>query len=548
MNQAKLCVIVIMLCVIAPVMVGYAWPADAVDVPIYKVENTSDITKDLANSQVDIYTDVTDPFINNSLLIHHYGYYQDCLIPVSWTSNSNSFPYFYYWQDQLSISATGGIATIADIKTWALANKDLPSLGHPTYLGVDLAPASGEKYYVDGVQASFIRYWAPADILTYAPSNSTGLVTAESHEITIQKTGASSITIVPSWLFGQTDGGNPAYPYYMDISAGFYVPTHSNTMWMNGYVNSQADIILELNELNEITFQLGYGNPDMLIVRSTSGLVIQTRYGGGSYEPVGSLDDFPYVLVHIDALKKTVSVSGLLGMRDFTDDYSRHIRATVDFEAPHLNVFDTLYFSNSDETNGKAKFFVAKTVAQTRTTLGIDNNTMDLCLYLGPSGDGQISIRNVIKWPLEANGFTIRINNSTTYYGTISYDGILTFEGKDFPIKDLAVLLIGNTVYLNGTPVIEWGSLVNSCKIGFKGQYLATIYYSDLKTEYQSEYSWLPGGFGLDQSGFCMVGIMASAGSGLAAALAGRRSGSKALLVTITAAICGMVYLIMLMQ
>ena len=560
-NNAKLCGLVVMLCVIAPVCVGYAWPVDAGENTIYEVGYQSNITKDIANGDVNVYTEFIDPFVNNWNVfednidgVYTSGIYDQVNAPDTTTGNYSSIPAYAGFLDPVQVTSdSSGYYSINDINQWlddnypvSVATGALPS----EYTGAVLfSVGSWDNLYVGNfIDARAVIYYPSSNTLFYITSDEK-MYLNEWNTSVIFYGDVSTSYDVNCTLFVLQEKIIQSYPpLFVDTKFGFNVPTRGNgtPYWYNGYTNASADILFKLNRGNEVSMYIGDSNEKIRINVDAWGDI--TVYSLGDSQFLGSVDNFPYILVTPNAYQNKVEVVGLIGLSDFIDDYNLHKRLTITIDQD-IDPFTymTIYDSGSYD-EGKPKYYIPRTFSNISTTQGINNGSVDLKLYAN-DGDGQIRFGSLTVWPEGSQVIEVRANGSN-FYGSITEDGTLTFNGTETftgSIKNLIISSIGDTVYFNGKATIVRSSYIYDCVISLNGEWLGQIYYADLTGSTSPTYSWIPGGFGLDVGGFCMCGLMTSGGSGLACMLYGRRSGGKALLVGITATICAAVYLVLLM-
>lgn len=279
------------------------------------------------------------------------------------------------------------------------------------------------------------------------------------------------------------------------------------------------------------------------IICSASGEISLTV--GNGIIPLGNLSVYPFVLLNIDCLSQKISLSGLKGMQNFLSDYTEAIRYTVSLPWSGAT-FSTF---SIETTSAFVSWFVPKTVSSvSQIPGGIIDSYFRFKEY--SAGYSQIRITGLQVYPVGDSQIGIALNGYYRY-GNISMDGKVTFpdfDNKTFSLNNLNIGLIGNTIYLNGDPVYTSDTTVTSASVYFGEAWLTNIIYYPIEEKTQTSFNWIPGGFGLSGNGFCMVGMITSVLSAIAASLYGRRSGIKTGLVVLTAMICACTYLTILMD
>lgn len=550
MNNGKLCALIVMLCVIAPCAVGFAWPTSQGTITNYEVGSGTNISADLYNGNVSVFSEYTDIFNNNEYVltsaVNTYPPFNSLArvettsvtaapnIDSSWhhliiTSDNDG----YYEVNPVTFAA--GITPTPDVIMWDSTGADEIDIG-----------SSGEV-------ANKVIYYPKSNQMYYVVANN----------VSLQQTPVDNFIVVYSqpnttyYLYYTTSIYSGSGASYVDLNYGFELPGYYS-FWYNGYNNRSIDILLKptANTASDATFNLkdSSNNSTTITISNNSSNAIYysiQQTGGINYSgTLGDITFYPYVLVNIDYQTQTISISGLSGMTSFLDDYSGAIRKTITKPWAYPTEFEKMLVSGN--ANQAYSWFVPRTVSAIGSVPGISGigSSFDFRNYTGDNA--QIQLKNVQIFPTTPIGFQIKINNATTYYGSIDITGRLHFPDtvldSYFDINNLTIGLIGNTIYLNGTPTIESTTAITSCKVFFADSWLLSVYYYPIHDVIQPSYSWSIGGFGLDTAGFCAVGLIAAFGSGIAAALYGRRSGTKVTLVTLTSILCGAVFLVLLMQ
>lgn len=569
MNNAKLCVIIIIMAIVGPIMVGYAWPVSAEEQTIYNITNTKDVTSDFGNDPVGRYSDYYDLYANN---YNVYSSRNDSDYLWDWATYPNDYsqvvssvPYLVYTSSYISVTTdSSGFVdfNLTTLRDFFNSHKPVSSPLGGTYamsFESNIDANDPVRISIDNVGVSSIFYYYDSNILTYLTYDNTELKVASSwSSVKIGYAEAGTYTFEPGWAVTYGD------MTYMDIDKGIS-PTFIGGItvgiprWFNGYTNKVIDILIKPDRGEEIYFEFSsfnYGaatDSQVHFKCYNSGEMsfsASTQIASGT-EFLGSIDDYSYVLVSIDADNGTASLSGIPTLRGFSEDYTKFIRKTVTIDLEN-SFMPIKWMDIYARGNGDMAYLVTHTVSNVINSYGIDGGEVDF--RTRTSGDFQIQIKNPYVWPIGNDMYTHPFQikgNNLTFDGVLDSDGNIRIHGNletvTVPFKDMIISSIGRTVYVNGTPVIEFPSYQSSLSIAFNAEYVLTVIYSELEESSKTEYGWLAGGFGLDESGFCIVGLIISALSGLTASLYGRRSGTKMFFVTFVSGVISAVYLIILM-
>lgn len=572
MNNAKLCAIVVLMAIIGPIMVGYVWPVSAEDQTIYNITNSKDVTTDFGSVPVGRYSDYYDLYANNYNVYSSRSnseYLWDwATYPEDYTQVVSSMPYLSYAGTFVSVTADqyGFVDfNLTGLRNFFDSHKPVSgNLGTTYAMAFETNLDANDPYRIsiDDVGVSSIFYYYDSNILTYLTWDNTELKTATSwSSIKIGFTGPGTYSFNPSWAV--TYGGMT----YMDVDKGIS-PSFGDThvpRWFNGYTNKVIDVLIKPVMGEGLYFDFASYNTavqtdsEVHVWCSSSGTIYlsaSTPLDFGT-EILGSINDYGYVLLSIDADSSTVSLSGIPTLRGFSEDYTKLIRKTVTvelFSDNHPATFMPIKWMDihGNSGGGYTTYLVTHTLSNVINSYGIDNGEVDF--RSRTSGDFQIQIKNPYVWPIGNDlyswPFQIKGNNQS-YNGSLDREGNIRITGNletiTVPFKDMIISSIERTIYVNGTPVIEFPTYQSKLSIAFNAEYVATVIYSELEQSTKTEYGWMAGGFGLDESGFCIVGLIISVLSGLTASLYGRRSGSKMFFVTFVSGIISAVYLIILM-
>lgn len=533
MNDGKLCGLVVLLCVICPILVGYAWPVGTDTGIAYETGDPANITADSINTKIPVFVPYNDPFNNNQNVFEDFLYSNTPEMvtgnPGPIWSNLNPEPH-----TQSVTTDAYGFYTINDVATWE---------NWGTAISVIFPLLDWDEIDMDdgGNVADLVIYYPKTDKMFFRSINSDYFLPVESHKITFSGP-ANSVEDVGYVLY--FDEG-----YYADLSYGMQVPWYTSD-WFNGYENKGANILFStVNNSQQIDLvlldQTEYHDTHIQI-RVDSGTIKMRVYDNSTLyysEELGSNSVYDKVLLTIDYDSATIALSGLRGLTSYIGDYNAAIRQTIKAEWENPIIFRS--FTIDRYSGSDAVWYVADTLSGVAETDGSHNYYMDLRQYTA-SGSCQLNIRSVVQHGDRIN-FVI---NGVSHYGTIE-KGILSVTGStgliEVPINNLLIGLIANSFYINGQELAQYSSITEA-KIYFYDDWKMSLYYYPVTEVTVKTFTWLPGGFGLDIMGFCSVGLITSVGSALGLGLYGRRSGMRIGLVTMTALFCAAAYLIFMMN
>lgn len=575
MNNGKLCAFVVLLCVVCPLIVGYAWPVSEGTTYNHVVGAGQNVTSDLQNGNVEIFADYTDLFNNNN-----YVYGINYWVNVDNSLGFNNKPI----RSTTSVTAVPDPSTGTYTQTTATTDGDgFYEMDPRTFVNTWCPNANVVAWWIsafdeidltDGIVAAWVMYYPDSDMMF-------ALTGRDSYDDfgPIEQVPVDTITFSgnPNQLYAIVYYYNE-YSRYADLDYGFEIPkTWDQNMWVNGYENRSVDVLLKLEADSYVPFQFNIDTlppadkTRMEINVDSSGQISMTvRHqsdNSSETQTLGNISVYPYILFNVDYNTEKITLSGLRGMENFQDDYRDKIKAQIEFVWKDAKPF---YCFELGDDNANGAWYVARTSSNIATVAGTGMfSSFDFADYTG--GNGQLQIRAVQIWPVSTVAFHIDINGGSntvggyTYWGETHKDGTLDFptdatkniSGTIYPIavdpvnyhlNNLLIALIDDDIYFNGAMVVDPETTINHCELVFRGGYVASFYFYPITEVPQASYDWIVGGFGLDVSGFCAVGLMTSFGSGLAASMYGKRSGVKTGLVLLTALMCGVVYLVILMD
>ena len=559
---------------VCPVIVGYVWPVSEGTTYNHVVGVGQNVTSDLQKGDVEIFADYTDPFNNNNY-VFGYNYWQN-------VDNSLGF-------NNKPIRSTSSVTAVPNPSTGTYTQALVYTDGDGNY---DMDPET----FVNNrcPDANVVAWWVSAfDEIDVGDQVAAWVIYYPDSDMMFALTGLDSydyfgpIEQVPVDTFtfsGHNSNSAMAIVYYCneystyaDLDYGFEIPkTWPQNMWVNGYENRSIDILLKPDSDTVIPFSFNidtlppYDQTDIEVRIANDGqisLYVKHNSDNSVYtETLGNLSIYPYLLLNVDYNTEKITLSGLRGMSNFQDDYRNMINSQVSTTWKDATPF-YCFFVGDEDADGA--WYVPRTSSNIATVPGTGSySSFDFASYTG--GNGQLQIRAVQIWPVSSVAFHIDINGGSSTIGGLSYWGETHKDGTlDFPtdatknvngtittltvtpatysLNNLLIALIDSDIYFDGAMAIDPEVTVTNCEVVFREGWVASFYFYPITEVPQASYGWIVGGFGLDVAGFCGVGLMTSLGSGLAASMYGKRSGTKTGLVLFTALMCAVVYLVILM-
>lgn len=525
MKNAKLSVAIVMMCIVCPIILGYAMPAEETEITDYDVGKTISVSGGMNNTSIPAYGPYSG-VLNNMFSINTYMGQYMLASSVETTTAVGAWPSVEY-DSSKAVSITGPTVTYSDL------------IGNIT----------------EGT--AFAVYTSAGIAFTYNGQNYSHLaIFPSTQQMYLYNTNVQSIPMVN--VTGQTLGTNPngitGYSLYMftqkvdssgnllysKLSSGATISSHQTQLWANTYENSVVNMIVKCED--EITF----GIPKYGLTTGTTTLSLTVEDGsiyaaiGDTNHKIGSASAYPYVLIVFDATNDTVEVSGLTGMTSFTDDYTASIGYSNSFDVEFNGGIGYI------QLTGDGAYYVPSVTCVSGSTDAMKDATLIPTDYLV-----------VDYWAMSIRGTAIYGDSITLSDGNGHTAKLKVVDGRIQPVESLGlnqeIPVLGLTIEQytnnNGETETTLNGIVldmNVSSITFDGTWNTALYLSELNPTTHMEYSWMPGNFGLDQTGFCMAGMISAFCMFLAVALYGRVSGEKTAIALIVSGICGAVFLILM--
>lgn len=514
MNAARAAVILVTICIIGPMLLGYCWPTSGEEQDQYAVSNGVDITDDIASDSVPVFAGYTG-------LFNHSFYYR---------ANGNTIPDYVatttvpgqlpaYDPNDDTVAATMSLAAGSLTKVSDLAWPDGMVRGSMTMDGNRL-------FLVGGFTASVITYFPATGQVVWTNGTEAGTLSADA-VINTRLSTEATVNLYSAVL--ENEGT------YADLSAGIRM---DDGTWFNGFENKGFEMILDSSTIGTFCSI----RPDNMAYR----LALQVQDGtisadyNGDVRAVGYAATYPYIIVKYNVLTQTVTVAGLVGLDDFTDSTYTEVNPVV------FDIGTTSETFGAVSMSGDVVGLVVSTEPKVGSRPGIIDDTIQPDGYFA-DGCWQIFIRDTAVF---GSSLTLGANE---YDVSRQGDVQMTFADgttETVKVRDMVILSAvkdGERKVIVNSKVLYEGA-VSSYPVGFGGAWMAQILLYDVDISERTVYGWEAGGFGLDMQGFCMAGLMFDIIAFIGLMLYGRGSGARVLPLLILCVMIGAVFFTLLMN
>lgn len=323
--------------------------------------------------------------------------------------------------------------------------------------------------------------------------------------------------------------GNYVYANVAEVTSTFADPSlgwafpDGHAIWYNGQINESVVMYVSQPGLPTY-FDLGiYSN-----IGEFSGDTIswdgqfQTFTVGGETKDLGQ-----YTYMRLEITRDTVTVSGITAWPSMYTEPERLNTITFERENPSL-----IYGLEGETRDYNSNFRLHFRVDTTDVLAGYFPITRNYTLNVG----GMFPNDDAFSFELTSIGvYGSQIVISGNAYDVV--DGAIVVDGREFRLNGILITIAHGDgeriVSLNGQEI----GTGNGYTIGFVGEWSVALRGYSMERVTTVSYEWQSGEFGLDKSGFTVVGLIVCAGTFLILGSTGSRSLSKALLLLI---ICGM--------
>lgn len=516
MRELNLAAMALLIVIVTPMIIGWAWPTGTETVDTWTTEGDIDVTPSIATADIPILDSYAGP-------MNHYWLYSDLSTeyePVAYSSSPSAIP-------KLTYTSTAEAIT---------TNPYVINLAHFTGYRTDFFTAVniGIKMNDGTLYSCSIAVYMPGANAVYMMGmghHAEPLKASDIMAISVQGGTPSSPVLLTTREYAQTGE-------YVDMSKGFVLrsdlaPYHLD--WFNGMTNHSVELWIRTASIAETS------------TITAGGLAVELDVTDGTLtangQTLGAVAAYPYVSIVFDHDEGTATVSGLIGAASFTDP-TWTVGNVVTIE-------DEIALMDSVRMSGDFEYEVKRTYSEIGTGKGIKDATIIPYDYY-PHYSWQVSFDSPARF-----GDFISIGGMphTVIDGTITIQDRITGERQNVPVRGMAILsLIYNDgeneeavqhLYVNG---IEISTVApeQGLAIILAGDWYVSVTVSDVSQGEQTGYIWTLGTFGLDRTGYCLVGLLSSIAIMIGAGLWGRASGTKLMVVMITMGICAAAYLIMI--
>lgn len=528
----KAAVLIVMACIIAPMLVGYAWPDDKIERIGWESGDTHDITSSYRTEPIPTYSmDYT-------------------IISPTWSDGDSG--YTETFTAELTPPLSNGIP---EMSQWFINNVTFVDLNGMIEDSVD----NGGRV---AVLLSVATDIGPSVPLVHIPMR---LVNPESTNLSqVQPLNAASVgweggqvTVIGAngYTFVGTPGAYPGiygdYPFLIQDSNRPHERTYSITVSYTVPPSSTPSIQMDLTQPS-IGGQISVGltnvgastttvenlteNLRLETIINAQGLIsgrIVSDSGSVSTGAIGTTSTIPWVRWSWDSVSDKVTFSTMTGEINRGQVFeSRSYNVQIDAPISSWRV------SYSESSGWRPQVSTYDNLVKSGSTLGIINAAINGNSYY-PDGSWQITL----KAPSTIGN---NIGIAGEFFEIVN--GMITIGEETIPIRNMSIFAAGNgdntsNVYANGVLV---ASNVYNPAVMLGGMWNTTIILADMDSYTYWTYTKDAGGFGLDVVGFCTVGLITSIGAFLGAVIAGKRSGGRFGLLALVAGICAAFFLLMI--
>lgn len=498
MGVGKLCGMAVIVVLVIPILIGMVWPDGTEEVDIWEVNPGMDITGDLSNRPIPIWDTYTGPLNNLSF----YDYNSNKIIfPAArdTTDVPNAYPV-----SSIESSSFETSVTIEDLATSGKARFILTAPGN----GLTITDDSGAYHFGD--------YWPATNTLILYQNTATETVPVKT--MTPKMTDVISGSLTINTYAAPTEYVNAAEGLISPATPGF---------WINGMQNSYVDIWVRMLHTPSARFyvdllQITWDANDGISITDDSTTAV-----------LGSVYEYISIRLYSDG---KATVTGLIGVDNFLDRSYTEGNSIEFLSSGHLDSIPML--------GTYSDWWVFSTISTIGSTTGINNSDFSPEAYYG-THSWQVQLINPSTFGTDLQ---IAIGGSSVDYpitsGSIEITNVDTLETSKANIRDMRILsLVSNgtqTIYINGIPVMEETAAAATITLG--GNWLVSVVVSKVIQSTSTQYTWDIGSFGLDQTSFCVIGMLSCVAVMIIGSLWGRRNGESVLTLSVTMIICGIAF------
>lgn len=529
-KTGKLCCLIITLCIIVPMGVGFVMPSSVSQETTYSPGEASNLTNDIRNATSNYYSDYYGDMNNAGWGILYQGLW-DGMKPIKVgmepeTSVNNVKSTVYPAGFPEPTPYTPSITTKHTPE--GLATNIYYSM---VYTGSNATKLSLQKYVNNAVAET------TTGITTAVYVGAENKLVLDGVELQPDYSDATTyykvITVSTADTIFTKYTKQPQN--FVVITEGFNIEEGESTYWRNGYENSEA--VFNMIMLPNCSFEIG----GVTVSRSATGLLSATF--GGETVNVGN-----YANAAISFAEDGITIMGLSAGELYENPYNRAVQTIYKENWAVTVPFKTISLSGINTENGDTDLLQLYCYSAA-IKIGSYSSTVDKQLDISGYWAGM-------------KGYTIRFSNGTT----IGLDASLTVAGYTFDLYPKTATIVYNGVsynltgatitivndgvkffgYLNSVNITEDLNQAAWTEIDFDGHW-GSIGLSAAKmvASNSDQFNWLAGTFNLSIQEFAGIGLLTAALSFVAAAFIGRRSGMKVFWLMVTSGCVAAVYLVL---
>ena len=531
LNTTRLCVIIIIACIITPIGVGFMMPSSVTQEKEYITGDAATITNDIRNTQNDYFGEYKGD-LNNS----GWGLYiglNDYIDYAVYSMMKTSTPKINAYDDTSHGGFRVGATYKANIQTNVSPYVDW--VGYAYYMiynGSDAAKLT--LSYTDGTT---ITQTGISEAI-YFPSNN--LLVLDGTEMDLNPEIQYTVS-TPAAADTEYHRYVKMVDYFNDITAGANIEEGQTTYWQNGYLNNEIIINAQL----EPTASFRFG--DFTVSRASNGFITVSRsiIGGSQSVSIGSFNQ-----ICLDLATDGLTIYGLSEAEISANPLTRITTETVWPYSYSMQPFERLAFTGiNTEDDGEAllNLYIYSAYIKVGTYQATANKDIDMKNYYGNSMIGY-SVRFYNASTVRSGAYLEVAGEKFDIYsgGKIVYKGLeYNLTGTIFSIvKDgLNFYAYINGEVIDGADQSQWTSVDLKGNWGSIGMSIAPMTASSY-----DQYNWTAGLFSINEKQFAGIGLAVAALSFAGCAFIGKRSGEKVFWLLIVSGCCAAFYATILLS
>lgn len=524
--------IALTLIIAVPIGMGYILNIDDVERNVWKDNESMDVSRLINNSSQMIYTPYTG-VDNNNTAENGIGDIQS-LDFVSVGSTVTSVPVYsmtgtYNWE--VTTGENVPDANFGPVWSFSVTTSQMRSITFAmtdgTYRGV-VFDSSPMTYAVVKTASKYV-----VAVTTEIPADQVS-------RVIFHFLGSYTIPVTVREVSGYA---NPSFGWHApDIDTGYY--------WKNG--QSSNSFLMTVNlaspSVSRIFVQSyptdTYGAQTAIeIDKQVSGsVIISTYYKAPDINPLELIDsvelgNYQYIRLELDYSNSQLSVSGLAAWPPMNGIPAQYNTSTLEFQKiPGYSTFGYLVFDDPTAAN---IYRIDRTMIYSGYYPTAENVSIDPTQYYPQISSSKIVISKV--------GLT---------------GDSITFAGETYPVTNGTITVGSSKHNVDGLVLrsitsdgVTWNNYIDNRQVddsaaispvGLGGTWSAIYTLSDLELSTETAPEWIPGGFGIDQDTFALIGLMTCAALTVILGMYGVRSGVKVLWLMMATGGAALIFMFML--